>query len=392
MRSICRHLISPTELESLMTSAPPAAETGDGAAFSLPPVAVFCDPTTPHPMPCLSPAAHPAVGRLSAALAAVPAFGSPGGRDIALGDAVQAAEELVAVLSAEAEPVDGDTLPTQSPVQGYFRVRTTGLTGPQAALHAAVVVHSGLADLRLAPLAGSDIARETAALRQVIADLTGPEAAPPAADSHHPVAAAPPVPRIEEVWLARWIIGHHVHVLFNVYATVALRNAVSALRTGEIREATAHLDRAIVYVRGFPAARAHAAALPPDFYNTTVRPTMVPTVVPVPLSGSMHVEYQMYRDMINELLQELPEPVNDLALREPDLAFAREALLDADLIEAERHVCLVEPVVGDARSLIQSPKTKENAVSVLRLMRHRRAAQFEPFLRFGDHLVARARD
>jgi hypothetical protein len=33
------------------------------------------------------------------------------------------------------------------------------------------------------------------------------------------------------------------------------------------------------------------------------------------------------------------------------LAVAREELSDADLIEAERHVCLVEPVVGNARSL-----------------------------------------
>lgn len=115
---------------------------------------------------------------------------------------------------------------------------------------------------------------------------------------------------------------------------------------------------------------------------------MVPTVVPVPLSGNMHVEYQLYRACVDELLEVLPEPVNELALPEPELAFAREELLEADLIEAERHVCLVEPVVGNARSLIQAPRSSENAVAVLRRMRHRRAAQFEPFLRFGDHLAA----
>ena len=119
-----------------------------------------------------------------------------------------------------------------------------------------------------------------------------------------------------------------------------------------------------------------------------VRPTMVPTVVPVPLSGKMHVEYQLYRARVDELLEVLPDPVNDLALPEPELAFAREELLEADLIEAERHVCLVEPVVGNARSLIQAPRSSENAVAVLRRMRHRRAAQFQPFLRFADHVAA----
>jgi hypothetical protein len=283
--------------------------------------------------------------------------------------------------------------PQPSPPRDWFgRCRATpirSLTAQQAALHAALVIHSGIADLRSAPLAGSDIARETAAMRQVVIDLAGS-----GDDSQHNIeldnAAIDLVPAHtqQQVWLSRWIIGHHVHVLFNVYAAIALRDTIRLLRAGTVHAAADQLARATTYVQGFAAARAHAATLPADFYNEVVRPTMVPTVVPVPLSGSMHVEYQMYREKVNELLTVLPEPVNELALREPGLAFAREALLEADLIEAERHVCLVEPVVGNLRSLIQPPRSTENAVAVLRLMRHRRAAQFEPFLRFGDHLVA----
>ncbi|WP_159053093.1 hypothetical protein [Streptomyces regalis] len=102
----------------------------------------------------------------------------------------------------------------------------------------------------------------------------------------------------------------------------------------------------------------------------------------------MHVEYRAYRKSIDEVLEVLPDPMEDLALREPELAFAREALLEADLIEAERHVSLVEPVVGSARSLVQPPATMDNAVSVLRFMRHMRAARIAPLVRFGDHLVA----
>ncbi|MGW3200889.1 hypothetical protein ACWDBD_41290 [Streptomyces sp. NPDC001118] len=87
------------------------------------------------------------------------------------------------------------------------------------------------------------------------------------------------------MWLACWITGHHIHVMFKVYAAFALREACRALREGDWPEATALLARASVYVQGFPAARAHAAALPVEHYASAVRPTMVPTVVPVPLSG-----------------------------------------------------------------------------------------------------------
>jgi hypothetical protein len=226
-------------------------------------------------------------------------------------------------------------------------------------------------------------------MRQVVVDLAGTDGEPAVEfDGDDGQIEAVPASSQRQVWLSRWIVGHHVHVLLNVYATIALQEAIALLRAGDAHRATRKLATVTTYVQGFAPARAHAATLPADFYNVVVRPTMVPTVVAVPLSGKMHVEYQLYRKRVNELLAVLPEPVNELALPEPELAFAREELLEADLIEAERHVCLVEPVVGNERSLIQPPRSSENAVAVLRRMRHRRAAQYEPFLRFGDHLVA----
>ncbi|WKX69194.1 hypothetical protein [Streptomyces sp. XD-27] len=364
-----------------------------GSGYALPPVAVFPDATRPHPMLCPGAEARAAAGRLAAVLAAVPAFGRAGERASALRAATCAATRLARALSAAGSLTEADQLPVRSPVQSYFRVRTAALTAGQAAHQAAQVICRGLADLCEAPVSGSDIARETAAMRQVVVDLVGGEESPEDTEDLGGEAAAA-VPerwaRQEEMWLSRWITGHHVHVLFNVYATIALRQALERLREGAVREATAQIARATVYVQGFAAARAHAAALPADFYNATVRPTMVPTVVPVPLSGSMHMEYREYRDTIGELIEVLPDPIEDLALREPGLAFAREGLLEADLIEAERHVCLVEPVVGSERSLVQPPATMDNAVSVLRLMRHVRAAGIASLVRFGDHLVAGA--
>ncbi len=360
-----------------------------GPSFALPAVAVFCDPAEPHALPCLDLEGREHAHRVIAALAAIPAFGGPAERDAALRAGVRATAGLARCLARAADPVDGEMLPTRSHVQGYFRVRTTALTAPQAALHAALVIESALVDLRNAPLAGSDLARETAAMRQVVVDLAGSEGEHAVeVDADDGEIEAVPEWSQRQVWLSRWIVGHHVHVLLNVYATIALQEAIALLRAGKTHLATLKLGAVTTYVTGFAPARAHAATLPSDFYNVVVRPTMVPTVVPAPLSGKMHLEYQLYRKRVDELLEVLPQPVNELALPEPELAFAREELLEADLIEAERHVCLVEPVVGNERSLIQPPRSSENAVAVLRRMRHKRAAQFEPFLRFGDHLVA----
>jgi hypothetical protein len=282
---------------------------GSAARFALPAIAVFCDPSEPHALPCLEGDALSEAHRVSAALAAVPAFGGPAERDASLRAAARAVALLLACVSKDADPVDGERLPTRSHVQGYFRVRAMALTAPQAALHAVLVIQSAIADLRNVPLAGSDIARETAAMRRVIIDLAGlpgDETGDVEPDDGEIDTVSADARR--QVWLSRWIVGHHVHVLLNVYATIALQEAIALLRAGDMRAATLKLATVTTYVEGFAPARAHAAALPSDFYNLVVRPTMVPTVVPVPLSGKMHVEYQLYRKRIDELLEVLPDP------------------------------------------------------------------------------------
>lgn len=108
--------------------------------------------------------------------------------------------------------------------------------------------------------AGSDIARETAAMQQVGVDLAG-DGKDLAADGSGGVeaganveAAAPGCApqRWEDMWLARWITGHHIHVMFNVYAAFALREGVPGTAGGAWPEATALLARATVHVRGSP--------------------------------------------------------------------------------------------------------------------------------------------
>ncbi len=348
-------------------------------------VAVLGDPLQP-PLP-LDPDDPARGAALTAAtmLAAVPAFGDRSVRAKALGVVASAVGVLVRALGGHSALADGAALPAQSPAQAYFRLRSMTLCPRSAALHITVLVEAGLFDLLEAPLAGSDLARELQALRQALVDMASPGRDGGLADASQREATGATVPETrseEQIWLSRWIIGHQLHALFSVNAAIAVRDAIRAVGDERSGPAAQALERATVHVKALAAARAHALAIPAEFYLATLRATMVPPLAPVPLSGKMHVEYRSYRESVEELLTVLPASVEDLAFRAPTLAFAREQLLEADLIDAERHVSLVEPLIGNAKSLIQPARSSDNALAVLRRIRDVRANQFAGFIRF----------
>ncbi|WP_228834822.1 hypothetical protein [Nocardia abscessus] len=264
------------------------------------------------------------------------------------------------------------------------------LSDQQAALHGVLVIHRGVRDLCSAPLSGADLAVEVAGMRQAVLDLTGA-----AGDDGQSldVVTIPEIPdgvSLEDEWTARWLIGHQVHVLFNICAAVAVTDAAHHLRHGAGDAALARLEHATTYVRGFPAAMIHASTIPVDYYLATVRPTMQPPEVATPLSGRQHRGYKTFRAAMKDLLKAVPDTYERLVARDPELAYARDALLEADLIDSERHVTLAYSMVRLRRSIAQTATGPENAVGELRLMRHRRAAQYAPLIRFGDHYVADA--
>ncbi|KIQ65922.1 hypothetical protein TR51_10655 [Kitasatospora griseola] len=356
-----------------------------------PAVAVFREPRGGRPSPALDLAVEAEARRTARVLAEMATHGRPAERAAALWQVAATAGELVGALSALAPAVAGEDVPAESTSQSYFRVREVELSDQQAALHGALVVHRGLEDLREAPLSGADLALETAGMRQAVLDLTG--TAPGAGPEPAPPATAPesgPSPSLESVWSARWLIGHQVHVLFNVCAAVAVADAARGLRHGDADAALTRLADATVYVRGFPAAMNHASAIPADHYMAEIRRTMAPPSTDIPLSGRQHRGYKLFRAAMKDLLTALPDSYDQLAARSPELADARGALLEADIVDAERHVTLAYSMVHLRRSIAQRPEGPDNAVAELRLMRHRRAAQYAPLIRFGDHYIADA--
>ncbi|MGW0787224.1 hypothetical protein ACWD04_02970 [Streptomyces sp. NPDC002911] len=328
-------------------------------------------------------------------LAGVVTHASPAERTLTLQDAASAARELTAALADQAPAVVGEGLRAESASQSFFRVRECELSDQQAALHGLLVIQRGLDDLCEAPLSGADLALEVAGMRQSVLDLIG---AAPGTDRDTVGSVAVPEPgagagagaSLEDVWTARWLIGHQVHVLFNVCAAVAVADAVGHLRHGDSDAALVRLADATAYVRGFPAAMTHASTIPADYYMAAIRQTMAPPSVDVPLSGRQHRGYKLFRAAMKDLLAVVPETYEHLAARAPELAKARGALLEADIIDGERHVTLAYSMVHLHRSIAQKPEGPDNAVAELRLMRHRRAAQYAPLIRFGDHYIADA--
>lgn len=298
----------------------------------------------------------------------------------------------MAALSSLAPALAGEGLPAESTSQSFFRVRERELSDQQAALHGVLVVHRALEDLCEAPLSGADLALEAAGMGQAVLDLTG--AAPDADPDSIPLVAVPEEAvagvSMESVWSARWLIGHQVHVLFNICAAVAVADATRHLQNGDGDAALPRLADATVYVRGFPAAMTHASTVPADYYMAAIRQTMAPPSVDVPLSGRQHRGYKLFRSAMKDLLSVVPDSYEQLAARSPELAAARGALLEADIVDGERHVTLAYSMVHLHRSIAQRPEGPDNAVAELRHMRHRRAAQYASLIRFGDHYIADA--
>lgn len=357
--------------------AGPADDRTSGAvsATALPAVAVLPDPAAGSPQPRTVAADLDGV---EAALATLDPFGGSHARNTAATAIASAAQAAALAAPATAIPA------AQSPVQEYFRTRTARLDGDAAAAACLRIISGAWMDLADAPVSGADLTRLVAATQGVVSLLDGPRAAATPDEG----VRADSFGTHTHVWATRWIVAHQVHSMLAVYATLQIDEARSRIALTEHGGAAVALNRAAELVRGFPAARAHALAVPTSFYEEVLRPSMLPPLTVVPLSGRMHTEYRAFRESLGRLLEDVPLSAAELAANDPVLALARDALLEADLIDAERHVTAVEAVVGSDRSLIQAPRSHENAVSMLRRIRAERTAWAAPYLRFTGQPTA----
>lgn len=310
---------------------------------------------------------------------------NPAGADDSVPQAMDAAVERADRLAAVARlaPMDTASLVPIVPNHDYFGVRTAPIDDARLVSEVTTILARTLADLRHARLDLNDQAAEVLSMVHVLQNLApkdAPRAQAPAGGGTEP--PAPYVPGRDE--LTRWVITHHFYFVLNLAAADAVSRATTALKELDRDTARAALDEATVYVRGFTAAMMHSGDMSAPCYDAMVRPTMQPPAVPVALTGRTQPEHKAFRKAMRTLVKVSAEPFAKLAATDPDLALARDALLEADLQDIERHIIVTAALVGDDRSIVQGDASAESAIAVLRTMRHTRAESYRELMRFGD--------
>jgi hypothetical protein len=295
------------------------------------------------------------------------------------------------MLLAVTDSPDPSVLPPPVPVHSdYFRIRHAGLNAEEHAAQSVVVIFRALADLRTLPIDVNDLITEIRGLA-VVMELQRPVPGAPAGGAEGSTEAT------DGDWfqptgdlLDRWFLLHQAYFLLNMTAEAELDRAGVQLDAGLTREAAHTLEQVAVLVRAFTAGMAHAAAMPAPFYQEVVRPTMAPPAVAKNLTGVMQLEHRRYRRALRRLLEKVPQPYDELAKRDAELAAARDLILEADLVDMERHVLVAAMLVGGERSLVQRETTPVNATSALREMRHVRGAAYCQMMQFGDRWLMTA--
>ncbi|MGW5637585.1 hypothetical protein [Streptomyces sp. NPDC003832] len=301
----------------------------------------------------------------------------------ALEGAVTATDRLAAL--AQVAPMDAEALTPIVPNHDYFGVRTAPVDDARLVSEVTVVLARALADLRIARLTLNQQAAEVLAVIQVLRGLAPRDAERDPASPSAPAGPAPAVPAEDE--LTRWVITHHFYFVLNLAAADAVTRALAHNKEGETDGARDALREAAVYVRAFTAAMMHSGDMSAPCYDAEVRPTMSPPAVPAALTGRTQPEHKAFRKAMRTLARTWTDSFDKLAANAPEVALARDALLEADLQDIEQHITITATLVGDDSSIIAADDAAGSAIAMLRTMRHSRAGEYRPLMRFGDNVT-----
>ncbi|MGV9347334.1 hypothetical protein ACWDSD_21425 [Streptomyces spiralis] len=308
-----------------------------------------------------------------------------GADDDSIHEALDAAVARAGHLADEAAtaPMDTASLRPIVPNHEYFGVRTADVDDTYRRREISTIIARTLADLRGARLDLNDRAAEVRSMVLILRGLSPQDAPPAAGPSGEAVPSGTPC-HVGRDELTRWVVTHHFYFVLNLAAAHVVSRAVAALADADRDTAVTAFREAAVLVRGFTAAMMHSGDMSAACYDAKVRPTMQPPAVPVALTGRTQPEHKAFRKAMRKLVAASGEPFAKVAVADPELALARDALLEADLHDIERHIAITAALVGDDQSIVQVDETAESAIAMLRTMRHTRAMAYRDLMRFGD--------
>jgi hypothetical protein len=168
----------------------------------------------------------------------------------------------------------------------------------------------------------------------------------------------------------RWVRGHLVFAALTQGLILAFQSLGVALRGGNGKEVARWADLAISLLKASAGAFILTGDFPPEEYENTIRPSMMPPAAPVCLSGLMSADHRC----LAQIMRDMRPALKSLAEQEPTRHHQMVAAVNL-VYDSHVHVC--ERFVGAKPSLLTEGRTQRSGPSLIEQFRTLRLKPFE---------------
>ncbi len=172
----------------------------------------------------------------------------------------------------------------------------------------------------------------------------------------------------------RWVRGHQIFAAFTQGLIFSFQSMGRALRAGKNDLVRKWADLSISLLRGSGAAFELTGDFPVEEYAETVRPSMMPPVSEVGLSGLMSVDHRFLAQTMRDMRPALKALSEHEPARHDGIAAALSEVYDSHI-----HVC--ERFVGARPSILTEGRTQKSGPSLIEQFKTLRLKPFEQVAR-----------
>ncbi len=170
--------------------------------------------------------------------------------------------------------------------------------------------------------------------------------------------------------LPRWLRGHQIFAALTQGLLLSFQAMGRAVRAGNSSELQRWADLTISLLRGSGASFVLTGDFSVDDYNISIRPTMMPPVSPICLSGLMSVDHRVLVQCIRDLKPAL-KYLHDHERQRHDQIHEELKLV------YDRHIFVCERFVGERPSLLTAGSTEKSGPELIEQFKTMRVKPFE---------------